>query len=109
MMDKVNDKVNQKGFKRDSFMHLQKRWKIAISIGFIILVIGIVGTFYFGSLDVTQVVKKNVNPQTGLPNMVNGIPLAQAQLVFEFLIFVGLFVMAYDIATQYTHLSRKEH
>ena len=30
--------------------------------------------FYFGSLDVTQVVKKNVNPQTGLPNVVSGIP-----------------------------------
>jgi hypothetical protein len=48
-----------------------------------------------------------VNPQTGLPTTVNGIPPASAQVGFEILIFIGLFVLAYGIATRYTHLSSK--
>ena len=104
----MTDKINKEGFKPVSFLHSQKRWRIAVAIGAVILVIGIAGTIYFGSQDVTQVVNKNVNPQTGLPNMVNGIPLAQAQLIFEILIFIGLFVLAYGIATRYTRRSKKD-
>jgi TRAP-type C4-dicarboxylate transport system permease small subunit len=104
----MTDKINQRSFKIDSLLHLQKRWKLAVSLGSIILVIGVAGTFYFGSLNVTQEVKENVNPQTGLPNAVNGIPPAQAQLVFEILIFIGLLILAYGITTRYTRLNRKE-
>lgn len=55
----------------------------AIKVLAVILVIEIAGTLYFGSIDVNQVVKNNVNPQTGLPNAVTGIPPAQAQVIFE--------------------------
>ncbi len=100
------DKVNKGNFI-GGILHSQKRWRIAVAIGVVILVIGISGTLYFGSINVTQVVKNNVNPQTGLPNTVNGVPPAQAQLIFEILIFVGLFILAYGIATRYTRLSSK--
>jgi TRAP-type C4-dicarboxylate transport system permease small subunit len=104
----MTDKINQRSFRLDSFLHPQKRWKVAVSIGSIILVIGIAGTVYFGSLNVTQEVRENVNPQTGLPNAVNGIPPAQAQIVFEILIFIGLLILANGISTRYTRLNRKE-
>jgi|SRR3954471_1686616 hypothetical protein len=100
------DKVNKGNFI-DGILHSQKRWRIAVAIGAVILVIGISGTLYFGSINVTQVVKNNVNPQTGLPNTVNGVPPAQAQLIFEILIFIGLFILAYGIGTRYTRLSNK--
>ena len=100
------DKVN-KGNLIGGILHSQKRWRIAVAIGAVILVIGISGTLYFGSINVTQVVKNNVNPQTGLPNAVNGVPPAQAQLIFEILIFIGLFILAYGIGTQYTRLHNK--
>jgi TRAP-type C4-dicarboxylate transport system permease small subunit len=100
------DKVNKGNFI-GGILHSQKRWRIAVAIGAVILVIGISGTLYFGSINVTQVVKNNVNPQTGLPNTVNGVPPAQAQLIFEILIFIGLFILAYGIATRYTRLSSK--
>ena len=100
------DKVNKGNFI-GGILHSQKRWRIAVAIGVVILVIGISGTLYFGSINVTQVVKNNVNPQTGLPNTVNGVPPAQAQLIFEILIFVSLFILAYGIATRYTRLSSK--
>ena len=100
------DKVNKGNFI-GGILHSQKRWRIAVAIGVVILVIGISGTLYFGSINVTQVVKNNVNPQTGLPNTVNGVPPAQAQLIFEILIFIGLFILAYGIATRYTRLSSK--
>ena len=70
------DKVNKGNFI-GGILHSQKRWRIAVAIGVVILVIGISGTLYFGSINVTQVVKNNVNPQTGLPNTVNGVPPAQ--------------------------------
>ena len=98
------DKVNKGNFI-GGILHSQKRWRIAVAIGAVILVIGISGTLYFGSINVTQVVKNNVNPQTGLPNTVNGVPPAQAQLIFEILISIGLFILAYGIGTRYTHLS----
>ena len=100
------DKVNKGNFI-GGILHSQKRWRIAVTIGAVILVIGISGTLYFGSINVTQVVKNNVNPQTGLPNTVNGVQPAQAQLIFEILIFIGLFILAYGIATRYTRLSSK--
>ena len=100
------DKVNKGNFI-GGILHSQKRWRIAVAIGAVILVVGISGTLYFGSINVTQVVKNNVNPQTGLPNTVNGVPPAQAQLIFEILIFIGLFILAYGIATLYTRLSSK--
>jgi TRAP-type C4-dicarboxylate transport system permease small subunit len=100
------DKVNKGNFI-GGILHSQKRWRIAVAIGAVILVIGISGTLYFGSINVAQVVKNNVNPQTGLPNTVNGVPPAQAQLIFEILIFIGLFILAYGIGTQYTRLSNK--
>jgi TRAP-type C4-dicarboxylate transport system permease small subunit len=88
-------------------LHSQKRWKIAVTIGAVILIIGIAGTLYFGSINLTQVVKNNVNPQTGLPNAVSGIPPAQAQVIFGILIFIGLFILAYGIATRYTRHSNR--
>ena len=100
------DNVNKGNFI-GGILHSQKRWRIAFAMGAVILVIGIAGTLYFGSINVTQVVKNNVNPQTGLPNTVNGVPLAQAQLIFEILIFIGLFILAYGIGTRYTRLSNK--
>ena len=86
-------KVNKGNFIQ-SLLHSQKRWRIAVAVGAVILVIGIAGTLYFGSIDVNQVVKNNVNPQTGLSNTVNGIPPAQAQVLFEILIFIGLFCIS---------------
>jgi hypothetical protein len=74
------DNVNKGNFI-GGILHSQKRWRIAVAMGAVILVIGIAGTLYFGSINVTQVVKNNVNPQTGLPNAVNGVPPAQAQLI----------------------------
>jgi TRAP-type C4-dicarboxylate transport system permease small subunit len=103
----VSDKVNRGNFRLNLFLYSPKRWRIAIALGAVILAVGIVGTMYFGSIDITQVVKKNVNPQTGLPNAVNGIPPASAQVVFEILIFIGLFVLSYGIATRYTRLYNK--
>jgi TRAP-type C4-dicarboxylate transport system permease small subunit len=100
------DNVNKGNFI-GGILHSQKRWRIAVAMGAVILVIGIAGTLYFGSINVTQVVKNNVNPQTGLPNAVNGVPPAQAQLIFEILIFIGLFILAYGIGTQYTRLHNK--
>jgi TRAP-type C4-dicarboxylate transport system permease small subunit len=100
------DNVNKGNFI-GGILHSQKRWRIAVAMGAVILVIGIAGTLYFGSINVTQVVKNNVNPQTGLPNAVNGVPPAQAQLIFEILIFIGLFILAYGIGTQYTRLRNK--
>jgi TRAP-type C4-dicarboxylate transport system permease small subunit len=100
------DNVNKGNFI-GGILHSQKRWRIAVAMGAVILVIGIAGTLYFGSINVTQVVKNNVNPQTGLPNTVNGVPPAQAQLIFEILIFIGLFILAYGIGTQYTRLRNK--
>ena len=101
------DKVNKGNFI-GGILHSQKRWRIAVAMGAVILVIGIIWyLFYFGSINVTQVVKNNVNPQTGLPNTVNGVPPAQAQLIFEILIFIGIFILAYGIATLYTRLSSK--
>ena len=100
------DNVNKGNFI-GGILHSQKRWRIAVVIGAVILVMGISGTLYFGSINVTQVVKNNVNPQTGLPNTVNGVPPAQAQLIFEILIFIGLFILAYGIGTQYTRLHNK--
>ena len=100
------DNVNKGNFI-GGILHSQKRWRIAVVIGAVILVMGISGTLYFGSINVTQVVKNNVNPQTGLPNAVNGVPPAQAQLIFEILIFIGLFILAYGIGTQYTRLRNK--
>jgi TRAP-type C4-dicarboxylate transport system permease small subunit len=103
----MTDKVNKGNFRRDTFLYSPKRWRIAIALGAVVLVVGIVGTIYFGSIDITQVVKKNVNPQTGLPTTVNGIPPASAQVGFEILIFIGLFALAYGIATRYTRLGSK--
>jgi hypothetical protein len=39
-------------------LYSPKRWRIAIALGAVVLVVGIVGTIYFGSIDITQVVKK---------------------------------------------------
>lgn len=103
----MSDKVNRGNFRLNLFLYPAKRWRIAIALSAVILAFRIVGTMYFGSIDITQVVKKNVNPQTGLPNAVNGIPPASAQVVFEILIFIGLFVLSYDIATRYTRLYNK--
>lgn len=83
-------------------MYSPKRLRIDIALGVIILVVGIAGTIYFGSIDITQIVKKNANQQTGLLNTVNGIPHAQAQVGFEILIFIDLFALGYGTASHYT-------
>ena len=49
-------RVNKGNFIRD-ILYSQKRWKIALTIGAVILVIGISGTLYFGSIDVNQLSK----------------------------------------------------
>ena len=103
----MSNKANKGNFIRDKFLYSPKRWRIAVAVGAIILVVGIVGAIYFGSIDVAQVVKRNVNPQTGLPYSVSGIPPASAQVVSEILIFIGLFVLAYGVATRYTHIGSK--
>jgi hypothetical protein len=103
----VSDNVTRGNLRWDISLYSPKRWRIAIALGAVILAVGIVGTIYFGSIDLTQVVKKNVNPQTGLPNAVNGIPPASAQVVFEIVILIGLFVLAYGIATRYTRPGNK--
>jgi hypothetical protein len=102
----VSNKVNKGHFIRD-ILHSQKKWRLSVAIGAIVLVIGISDAFYFGSIDLTQVVKNNVNPQTGLPNTVNGISPALAQIIFEILIFIGLLVLAYGIATRFTSRNNK--
>jgi TRAP-type C4-dicarboxylate transport system permease small subunit len=103
----VSDNVTRGNLRWDISLYSPRRWRITIALGAVILAVGIVGTIYFGSIDITQVVKKNVNPQTGLPNAVNGIPHASAQVVFEILIFIGLFVLSYGIATRYTRPGNK--
>jgi hypothetical protein len=103
----VSDNVTRGNLRWDISLYSPKRWRITIALGAVTLAVGIVGTIYFGSIGITQVVKKNVNPQTGLPNAVNGIPPASVQVVFEILIFIGLLVLSYGIATGYTRLCNK--
>jgi TRAP-type C4-dicarboxylate transport system permease small subunit len=111
MREKVNkDAYSRVGFSRDilfTISYFGKKRKLAAIIGSIILAIGIVGTFYYGSINVTQIVNRNVNPQNGLPYPVNGVPPASAQVAFEILLFVGLLILAYGIATRYTDLTSR--
>ena len=82
-----------------AFLYYSKKAKVLMAIGAILIVIGIAGGLYYGSIVVNETVSGRFNQATQSPYPVNGVDPLFAEKVFIGLAIAGLAVLAWGIAT----------
>lgn len=78
-----------------TLLYYTKKGKIPLIIGVILLVIGVIGTYSFGSISVKDAVTGNTNPDR--PNLINGVSPLYTEIEFIGIMIVGLALIALGI------------
>jgi hypothetical protein len=81
-----------------AFMYYSKKSKVLMIIGSVLIVIGFIGTFYFGSKVLNDTVQGKLNPADSRPYPVNGVSPLYAEISFIGIAIVGLAILGLGIA-----------
>jgi dipeptide/tripeptide permease len=74
--------------------------KAMMVIGALLIAIGFIGGFYFGSIVVNQASQGKLNPVTSSPYPVNGIDPLLAEKVFIAIAVIGLAILGLGLASR---------
>ena len=81
------------------FLYYSKTAKVLMAIGAILMVIGIAGGLYYGSIVVNETVSGKFNQATQTPYPVNGVDPFFAEKVFIGLAIAGFAILVWGIVT----------
>jgi hypothetical protein len=83
-----------------ALLYLSKKAKVLMVIGAVLIAIGFIGGFYFGSIVVNQASEGKLNPVTSSPYPVNGIDPLLAEKSFIAIAVVGLAILGLGLASR---------
>lgn len=81
-------------------LYFSKKAKALMVIGAVLIAIGFIGGFYFGSIVVNQASQGKLNPVTSSPYPVNGIDPLLAEKVFIAIAVIGLAILGLGLASR---------
>jgi hypothetical protein len=78
-----------------ALLYYTKKGKIPLAIGAVLLIVGVIGTYSFGSISMKDAITGNTNPDR--PNLISGISPLYTEIVFIGIMIVGLSLIALGI------------
>jgi hypothetical protein len=81
-------------------LYFSKKAKVLMVIGSVLIAIGFIGGFYFGTIVVNQAAQGKLNPVTSSPYPVNGIDPLLAEKIFIAIAIIGLAILGLGLASR---------